>query len=94
MDLEEMSRHHIKVYGDIFESLIGAVYLDSDSDLEVTEKCLFGLIQPYIEVYKDEKAKDFHPAAQVMWLWQSKSYTKMLTLSHIHDQNGIFVGTV
>ena len=39
-----------KIFADVFESLIAAVYLDS-GDMERTWKVLSSLLQPYIEVY-------------------------------------------
>ena len=39
-----------KIFADVFESLIAAVYLDC-GDMEQTWKVLSSLLMPYIEVY-------------------------------------------
>ena len=51
-DLDILHLHNLKIFGDVFESLIGAVFLDS-GDLTKTEEVLFNLILPYIELYAD-----------------------------------------
>ena len=42
-DLDILHLHNLKIFGDVFESLIGAVFLDS-GELDVTELVLFNLI--------------------------------------------------
>ena len=39
-----------KIFADVFESLIAAVYLDC-GDMEQTWKVLSSILMPYIEVY-------------------------------------------
>jgi len=45
--LDLLHEHNLKIFGDVFESLIGAVFLDSQS-LEKTWEILFRLMSPYI----------------------------------------------
>jgi dsRNA-specific ribonuclease len=51
-DLDILHLHNLKIFGDVFESLIGAVFLDS-GDLTKTTEVLFTMIEPYIELYAD-----------------------------------------
>jgi dsRNA-specific ribonuclease len=48
--VEIYNQSNNKIFADVFESLIAAVYLDS-GDMERTWKVLSSLLQPYIEVY-------------------------------------------
>jgi len=42
--------YNLKIFGDVFESIIGAVFIDSEDIIE-TWRVLKGLMQPYIKVY-------------------------------------------
>lgn len=52
LDLDQLYEHNLKIFGDVFESLIGAVFLDC-RNTETTWKVLEKLIMPYIKVYAD-----------------------------------------
>jgi len=52
LDLDELYEHNLKIFGDVFESIIGAVFLDC-RDTEKTWEILQNLIMPYIRVYAD-----------------------------------------
>ena len=52
LDLDELYEHNLKIFGDVFESLIGAVFLDCQ-DTEKTWDILQNLILPYVSVYAD-----------------------------------------
>lgn len=51
-DLDILHEHNLKIFGDVFESVIGAVFMDSQS-IETTWKVLEHMIMPYIRVYAD-----------------------------------------
>ena len=51
-DLDELHEHNLKIFGDVFESLIGAVFLDSQS-IDETWAVLWKLIEPYVKIYAD-----------------------------------------
>jgi len=59
-DLDILHLHNLKIFGDVFESLIGAVFLDS-GDLTKTEEVLFAMIGPYIDLYADLQTMSDHP---------------------------------
>ena len=50
----------MKIFGDVFESLIAAVFIDSQS-LAVTKKTVLRIIKPYIERYFKQEMKNDHP---------------------------------
>ena len=52
IDFYDIYSQNNKIFADVFESLIAAVYLDC-GDMERTWKVLSSLIMPYIEVYVD-----------------------------------------
>lgn len=52
LDLDSLYEYSLKIFGDIFESLIGAVFIDSE-DIEVTWKILYQLMEPYIGIYSN-----------------------------------------
>ena len=51
-DLDVLHEHNLKIFGDVFESLIGAVFLDSQS-VEITWDVLHRLVRPYVYIYAD-----------------------------------------
>ena len=50
--MDTLHEHNLKIFGDVFESIIGAVFLDSQS-VEDTWNVLFRLIEPYVYIYAD-----------------------------------------
>lgn len=52
LDIDNLYETNLKIFGDVFESLVGAVFMDSMS-IEVTKNFLLKLIKPYIRVYAD-----------------------------------------
>jgi len=72
----------LKIFGDIFESIIGAIFLDSRS-LEITSKVLFNLLDPYIKVYSNEANMQDHKRTVLLELWSSKHWGKNLKISHL-----------
>ena len=74
-DLDILHLHNLKIFGDVFESLIGAVFLDS-GNLTKTKDVLFNMIQPYIDLYADLQTMSDHPRTILLQLWPQRSYTK------------------
>lgn len=50
LDLDEVHNTSMKIFGDVFESLIGAVFMDC-RDIDETWVILKRLIEPYMKVY-------------------------------------------
>lgn len=81
LDLDELYEHNLKIFGDVFESLIGAVFLDC-CDTEITWSVLQGLIMPYITVYADLETMQDHHRTKLLELWNQRSYTKKFKCTH------------
>lgn len=65
----------MKIFGDVFESLIAAVFLDSES-LELTGQVFNSIIEPYVEPYGTLNNILEHPKTALMELWSQKPYMK------------------
>lgn len=86
--MDELCEHTLKLFGDVFESIIGAVFLDSE-DLGLTRRVLFGLLDPYVKVYAtklDEMQE--HSRTQLLELWNSTLFRKYFKCSHFTNQSG------
>ena len=71
----------MKIFGDVFESLIGAVFLDSQC-IEKTWEVLHHLIKPYIFIYADLNTLQDHSRTLLLEMWNQKPYLKNLTCTH------------
>jgi dsRNA-specific ribonuclease len=80
-DLDKLHEHNLKIFGDVFESLIGAVFMDSRS-IDETWRVLEHLIMPYIKVYANLDTLQDHPRTKLLELWNQKSYTKIFKCNH------------
>lgn len=80
-DVDNLYEHNLKIFGDVFESLIGAIFLDSRS-IDKTWSVLKELIEPYIKVYADLETLQDHSRTKLLELWNQKIYTKFLKCSH------------
>jgi len=67
-DLDELHEHNLKIFGDVFESLIGAVFLDSQS-IDKTWKVLERLIMPYVKIYADLDTLQDHSRTLLLEMW-------------------------
>ncbi|CDW74385.1 cre-dcr-1 protein [Stylonychia lemnae] len=81
IDLDELHESSLKIFGDIFESIIGAIFIDSKS-LEITSQILFNLLKPYMVVYGNIDPALDHKRTVLLELWNSKVYSKNLKLWH------------
>lgn len=85
LDFDDLSESTLKLFGDIFEALIGAMFLDSE-DLQLTRKVLLEVLKPYMQVYahsSDELQE--HSRTQLLELWNSTEYRKYFKCSHDTD---------
>jgi len=80
-DLDELHEHNLKIFGDVFESLIGAVFLDSQS-IDETWAVLWKLIMPYVKIYADLETLQDHSRTLLLEMWNQKLYTKNLKCLH------------
>jgi len=82
LDLDIIYEYSLKMFGDVFESLIGAIFLDS-MDIEKTKSILYRILKPYVMVYSDLKSVQDHGRTKLLELWNSKSYTKDVKIFHL-----------
>mmetsp|Transcript_28083 Transcript_28083/g.42474 ORF Transcript_28083/g.42474 Transcript_28083/m.42474 type:complete len:241 (-) Transcript_28083:117-839(-) len=81
LDLDQLYEYNLKIFGDVFESLLGAIFIDSRS-LDKTAEVLFHLIKPYIDVYANLDSLQDHSRTKLLELWNQKSYMRNLKCSH------------
>ena len=96
IDLDLIYEHSLKIFGDIFESLVGAIFLDCE-DIERTKEIILQLLGPYTTLYSDLSLIQEHGRTLVLELWNSKDYTKQHRLYHesdIKDDEVFFYGKV
>ena len=68
MDLDQLYEYNLKIFGDVFESLIGAIFLDSES-ITVTWSVLWKLMEPYITKYANLSTLQDHSRTKLLELW-------------------------
>ena len=66
--MDTLHEHNLKIFGDVFESLIGAVFLDSQS-VEVTWAVLERLVEPYVYIYADLNTLQDHSRTLLLEMW-------------------------
>ncbi len=81
LDFDDLYEHHLKIFGDILESLIGAIFLDC-RDIHCTWQILWKMLEPYVEVYADLNSIQDHSRTKLLELWNSKSYTRNTKCYH------------
>ena len=50
LDLDQLYEYNLKIFGDVFESIIGAIFIDSQC-ITTTWNVLIKLMEPYIDKY-------------------------------------------
>jgi len=81
LDLDSLYEYSLKIFGDIFESLIGAVFIDSE-DIGVTWRVLYDLMEPYIGIYSNLNAFQDHSRTKLLELWNQKAFMKNIKCHH------------
>lgn len=61
IEQEGLQETSIKIFSDVLEALIGAVFIDSECDMAETRRVIMKLIEPYLYVYGSVASKDSHP---------------------------------
>jgi len=81
LDLDQLYEYNLKIFGDVFESLIGAVFIDSES-IEITWGVLHNLMEPYIKIYANLDTLQDHSRTKLLELWNQKPFMRNLKCSH------------
>ncbi|KAJ2742634.1 Dicer-like protein 1 [Coemansia sp. BCRC 34301] len=62
--------HAPKVLGDVFESLLGAMYVDFDMDMAVAEGFYQRILSPFLDRFVDSGRLSLHPVIQTLLICQ------------------------
>lgn len=81
LNLDKVYEFNLKIFGDVFESLIGAIFLDSQS-LTIVQEMIHRIMKPYIKVYQNLPTLQDHGRTKLLELWNSKPYTRKLRCYH------------
>lgn len=81
INLEPLYEHSLKIFGDVFESLIGAIFLDSRS-ISKTEAILYSLLKPFLKTHTNVESLDDHSRTKLLELWNSKPYSRHFKIKH------------
>jgi dsRNA-specific ribonuclease len=71
----------MKIFGDVFEAIVAAIFLDSKSFVK-TKEVILSFVHPYLVIYSDLNTMKEHPRTVLLQLWNSKNYTNGLKISH------------
>jgi len=81
VNIEPLYEHSLKIFGDIFESIIGAVFIDCKS-ISQTERVLHSMLRPFLKTHTHVEQLDDHSRTKLLELWNSKSYSRQLKIKH------------
>lgn len=81
LDLDQLYEYNLKIFGDVFESLIGAIFIDSGS-ITTTWQVLIGLMEPYIQKYANLATLQDHSRTKLLELWNQKHYMREYKCHH------------
>jgi len=74
--LANLKINAIKILGDVFEGLIGAIFIDQDFDYPKTRKIVMDMIGDYIKTFTDKDyVKDF-PIFKYQTFLMNNNYKK------------------
>jgi dsRNA-specific ribonuclease len=79
--MEPLYESTLKIFGDIFESIIGAIFLDCRS-ISKTEEILHSLLKPFLKNHAHVETLDDHSRTKLLELWNSKSYARNHKIRH------------
>lgn len=83
---EETEVYHLKIFADVLEALIGAVFIDTGCDLKKTREVFMYFFEPYLYVYGNLQTVQDHPKTELIQYWNRFPYGKIhaypITLTH------------
>jgi dsRNA-specific ribonuclease len=81
LNIEPLYEHSLKIFGDIFESIIGSIFLDCKS-ISQTEAVLYKLLKPFLKEHTLVESLDDHSRTKLLELWNSKPYSRQFKIRH------------
>ena len=79
--IEPLYEYSLKIFGDVFESIIGAIFLDCRS-ISKTETILYSLMKPFLKNHTNVEQLEDHARTKLLELWNSKSYSRHYKIKH------------
>ena len=88
--VEDLQSSFLEIFGDVFESLIGAVFLDSLGDLNETKRVIMKILEPYLYLYGGQSLEaQAHPRTTAIDTWANESMAnikdKPIKISHLSN---------
>jgi dsRNA-specific ribonuclease len=65
IDIEEYYEYSVKIFGDVFEALIAAIFIDSKS-LETTWNIMYKLMKEHIQKYGTKESIKNHMRTELL----------------------------
>jgi dsRNA-specific ribonuclease len=69
LNMEDLEKYKLKIFGDILEALFGAVFIDSGCNLTKTREVFMKLFEPYLYVYGNPNTTMEHPRTEAINFW-------------------------
>ena len=67
----------MKIFADVLEAIIGAVYIDSGCNLTETHHVFMKIFEPYLYFYGNLETVQDHPKTKLLQLWNQHPYGKI-----------------
>lgn len=87
LNMEDYHDFSHKVFGDVFEALVAAVFLDSGGNLKTTKRVFMNILEPYLYVYGNSENVTEHPRTLVNEKWNKQSFANIkghqIKISHL-----------
>lgn len=65
----ETDAYHLKIFADVLEAIMGAVFIDSGCNLSVTYRVFLKIFEPYLYFYGNLATLQNHPKTKVLQFW-------------------------
>jgi dsRNA-specific ribonuclease len=66
IDKEDSQDYLLKIFGDVLESLFGAIFIDTGCNLTKTREVFMNVFRPYLYVYGNIETMKEHPRTNVI----------------------------
>ncbi len=74
---EETDVYHLKIFADVLEAIIGAVFIDSGCNLTETQRVFMNIFEPYLYFYGNLETVQDHPKTELLQLWNQYPFGKI-----------------
>ncbi len=77
ISIEETESFQLKIFADVLEALIGAIFIDTGCDLNKTRDVFMIFYEPYLYVYGNLETVQDHPKTELIQYWNKFPYGKI-----------------